>query len=82
MPHSLIGSLTQPPVACPAGLRLWHKLAAAYQQPRVCAYFRLAGPAAAASPAAAVLGALWMRLVEEALAEDAYLAGGQSRVRL
>jgi secreted Zn-dependent insulinase-like peptidase len=60
----------------PAGLRLWHKLATAYQQPRVCAYFRLSGPAAAASPAAAVLGALWMRLVEEALAEDAYLAGG------
>lgn len=40
----------------------------------MCAYFRLCGPAAAASPAAAVLGALWMRLVEEALAEDAYLA--------
>jgi secreted Zn-dependent insulinase-like peptidase len=56
-------------------LRLWHKVATAYQQPRCCAYFRLSGPAAAASPAAAVLGALWMRLVDEALAEDAYLAG-------
>ncbi|WIA17248.1 hypothetical protein OEZ85_014121 [Tetradesmus obliquus] len=56
------------------GLRLWHKLASSYQQPRACAYFRLAGPAAAASAVAAVLGALWMRLVEEALAEDAYLA--------
>lgn len=38
-------------------------------------YFRLSGPAAAASPAAAVLGSLWLKMIEEALAEDAYLAG-------
>lgn len=54
---------------------MWHKLALSYQQPRMAAYFRLSSPAAAASPAAAVLGVLWLRLVEEALAEDAYLAG-------
>ena len=57
------------------GLRLWHKLAVAYNQPRLAAYFRLSGPAAAASPAAAVLGVMWLKLAEEVLAEDAYLAG-------
>lgn len=64
----------------PSGLRLWHKLAIEYGQPRGVSYFRLASPAAAASPTAAVLGALWLRLVEEALAEDSYLAGGPPRL--
>lgn len=51
-----------------------------YGQPRGTTYFRLAGPAASASPTAAVLGALWLRLVEEALAEDSYLAGAPHQV--
>lgn len=69
-------------LCCAAGLRLWHKLCVAYEQPRVCAYFRLASPAAGASPAAAVLGALWLRLAEEALTEDAYLAGVEVKTPL
>lgn len=50
-------------------------MALSYRQPRLALYCRLASPVAASSARAAVLGALWLRLVEEALAEDAYLAG-------
>lgn len=58
-----------------AGVRLWHKLATSYKQPRMVTYFRLSSPVAASSPTASVLCTLWLRLVEETKAEDSYLAG-------
>lgn len=58
-----------------AGVRLWHKLAVRYGQPRLATYWRLSSPIAAASARHSVLCALWLRLVEEAQAEDTYLAG-------
>jgi hypothetical protein len=38
-------------------------------------YWRLSSPLAASSARASVLCALWLRLVEEAQAEEGYLAG-------
>jgi secreted Zn-dependent insulinase-like peptidase len=62
-------------LCCCAGVRLWHKLAVRYGQPRLVTYWRLSSPIAAATARHSVLCALWLRLVEEAQAEDAYLAG-------
>lgn len=58
-----------------SGVRLWHKLAVRYGQPRLATYWRLSSPIAATSARHSVLCALWLRLVEEAQAEDTYLAG-------
>lgn len=57
-----------------AGLRLWHKLDSRFRQPRAHCYCRLASAAGYASPRCAALTALWLKLVEDALNEDAYLA--------
>lgn len=67
---------------CCAGVRLWHKLAVGYSQPRLVTYWRLSSPVAACSARASVLCALWLRLVEEAQAEDTYLAGDTNRRRI
>lgn len=56
------------------GLRLWHKLDAAFRLPLANAYFRLASPAAYASPRAAAMTHLVMKLLEDSLCEEAYLA--------
>ncbi|KAI8472962.1 MAG: Metalloenzyme, LuxS/M16 peptidase-like protein [Monoraphidium minutum] len=56
------------------GLRLWHKLDARFRQPRGHCYVRLASAAGYASPRSAALTGLWLKLVEDALNEDAYMA--------
>jgi secreted Zn-dependent insulinase-like peptidase len=56
------------------GLRLWHKLDSSFRQPRTSAYLRLWSAAAYASPRAAALSHLLIKLLEDALCETAYLA--------
>lgn len=56
------------------GLRMWHKLDETFKVPRANAYFRLALPAAYASPHAAALTHLVVKLLEDALCQEAYLA--------
>lgn len=45
-----------------------------FRQPRAHCFVRLAGADPYSSPRAAAAAALWLRLVEDALNEDAYLA--------
>jgi secreted Zn-dependent insulinase-like peptidase len=56
------------------GLRLWHVLDRAFRIPRAHAFFRVSSRAANASPRAAALTHLWLRLAADALTEAAYLA--------
>jgi hypothetical protein len=56
------------------GLRLWYKADAAFRTPRTNAFFRLWSPALHASARAAALSHLLLKLLEDALNEDAYLA--------
>jgi secreted Zn-dependent insulinase-like peptidase len=56
------------------GLRVWHKLDSAFRQPRTNAYLRLFSAAGYASPRAAALSNLLIKLLEDALCETAYLA--------
>lgn len=57
-----------------AGIRMWHKLDSRFAQPRVHAYFRISSSHGYTSPRAAALTHLYLKLVEDALNEDAYLA--------
>ncbi len=56
------------------GLRVWHKLDRRFAQPRAHCYLRVSPVRAHESPRAAALTHLWLRAVEDALNEDAYLA--------
>ncbi|KAG2444954.1 hypothetical protein HXX76_001690 [Chlamydomonas incerta] len=56
------------------GLRLWHKLDRHFRTPRAAVHWRLFSPAGHVSAAAAAAGHLALKLLEEALREDAYLA--------
>ncbi|EFN52789.1 hypothetical protein CHLNCDRAFT_138430 [Chlorella variabilis] len=56
------------------GLLVWHKLDASFRQPRTNAYLRLFSAAGYASPRAAALSHLLIKLLEDALCETAYLA--------
>ena len=56
------------------GLRVWHKLDSRFKQPRTDVYLRLFSAAAYASPRAAALSHLLIKLLEDALCETAYLA--------
>ena len=57
-----------------SGLRLWHKLDTTFCMPRVSAMFRLSSPLLSASPRAAALLHLLLKLCDDELTEDAYLA--------
>lgn len=65
--HGLVSCL----LSC-TGHVVWHELALSCPHGRL---LQLSSPAAAANPAAAVLGMLWLCLVDAALAEAAYFAG-------
>ncbi|KXZ55212.1 hypothetical protein GPECTOR_3g355 [Gonium pectorale] len=56
------------------GLRLWHKLDRTFRTPRAAVHWRLYSPAGHTDPRVAATGHLCLRLLEEALREDAYLA--------
>ncbi|KAL4440115.1 hypothetical protein ABPG75_003116 [Micractinium tetrahymenae] len=56
------------------GLRVWHKLDSSFRQPRTNAYLRLFSAAGYASPRAAALSHLLIKLLDDALCETAYLA--------
>jgi hypothetical protein len=56
------------------GLKLWHKVDRRFRQPRAHCYVRLSSAGGYGSPRAAALTALWLKLVEDALNEDAYMA--------
>jgi secreted Zn-dependent insulinase-like peptidase len=56
------------------GLRLWYKGDDIFKMPRTNAYFRLWSPALHDSPRAAALSHLALKLLEDVLAEDGYLA--------
>jgi hypothetical protein len=56
------------------GLRLWYKGDAEFRTPRTSAFFRLWSPALHASPRAAALSHLLLKLLDDVLNEDAYLA--------
>mmetsp|Transcript_29851 Transcript_29851/g.97207 ORF Transcript_29851/g.97207 Transcript_29851/m.97207 type:complete len:1027 (-) Transcript_29851:78-3158(-) len=61
-------------------LRVWHKLDKRFLQPRTNAYFQFCCPVACESAKSTASAELVMRLVEDALKEDSYLAdqGGLS----
>ncbi|KAK9808961.1 hypothetical protein WJX72_007074 [[Myrmecia] bisecta] len=56
------------------GLRLWHKMDCTFRMPKAAACFVLSSPLMYASPAAAALSHLLVKLLEDALCEVAYLA--------
>lgn len=56
------------------GLRLWHKLDEAFRVPRACTNFALAVPGSYATPRAAAVSSLALRLLHDALNETTYLA--------
>lgn len=56
------------------GLRLWHKLDAVFATPRTNAYFHVSTRASYDTPRSAALTHLALKLAEEALNEDCYLA--------
>lgn len=56
------------------GLWLWYKADDVFKMPRTNAYFRLWSPALHDSPRAAALSHLALKLLEDVLAEDGYLA--------
>ncbi|KDD73111.1 hypothetical protein H632_c2526p0, partial [Helicosporidium sp. ATCC 50920] len=75
-PPALATSSPAPPsllLAAP-GVRVWHKLDAAFRQPRACAYVRLASPALYASARAAAAAHLALKLLEDSLCESLYYA--------
>jgi secreted Zn-dependent insulinase-like peptidase len=55
---------------------VWHLLDTRFSQPGSHLLFRLSSPAAARSAREAALQHLWLKVLEEVLNEDAYLAGG------
>lgn len=65
-----------------SGMRLWHKLDASFCTPRAGVFFRLSSPQAYTSPHAAASLHLAMKLIEEALNEDAYLAGQSVAIQI
>ena len=71
---SLFSDIIIPGYWC-AGLRLWHLPDVRFAQPRSYVYCRLSSPAAAPSARDVALQNLWVRMTEEALNEEAYLAG-------
>ena len=65
------------PPAAQHRLRAWHKLdgaAGRFGTPRSCAFFCVASPAAASTPAQEALTQVALRVLEDALAEVTYLA--------
>ncbi|KAF5827025.1 Metalloenzyme, LuxS/M16 peptidase-like protein [Dunaliella salina] len=56
------------------GLRVWHKLDRVFSTPRVVMYLRLASPVLGASPKAVALNHLMLKLLDDVLNEDTYLA--------
>ena len=56
------------------GLRVWHKLDASFRQPRTASYLRLFSAAGYASPRSAALSHLTIKLLEDALCQNAYMA--------
>ena len=56
------------------GLCLWHKLDSTFKVPRTNAYFRLSLPASCSTPRAAALTHLTVKLLEDALCQESYLA--------
>ncbi|GFR39667.1 hypothetical protein Agub_g138, partial [Astrephomene gubernaculifera] len=56
------------------GLRLWHKLDTTFRTPRAAVHWRLFSPAGHTDPRVAAASHLTLKLLEEALREDAYLA--------
>ena len=61
-------------VAEEAGVRIWHKLDSTFNVPRSNAFFRVSLPNAYSSPRAAALTHLVVKLLEDSLCEEAYLA--------
>ncbi|MEW5302568.1 MAG: hypothetical protein WDW38_002287 [Sanguina aurantia] len=57
-----------------AGLRLWHKQDTTFRCPRTLAHFRLSSQPLHASPRSAALTHMTVKLLEDALNEDTYLA--------
>ena len=53
---------------------MWHKLDATFRTPRANVFFRLSSGALHTSPRAAALSHLFLKLVEDSLTEDTYLA--------
>ncbi|GLI60577.1 hypothetical protein VaNZ11_002737, partial [Volvox africanus] len=75
-PAGISKPLATPPVMLldRPGLRLWHKLDTTFRTPRAAVHWRLFSPAGHTSARAAACSHLSLKLVEEALREDAYLA--------
>jgi nardilysin len=71
---AVLGSMTPYVVLDVPGLRVWYKLDRTFRVPRTAAYFRLSCPAAYTSLRAAAAGHLVVKLLEDALCEEAYLA--------
>ncbi len=57
-----------------AGLRVWHKLDRTFNTPRANVYMRLSSPTWHESPRSAALTYLGLKLLEDTLNKDAYLA--------
>lgn len=56
------------------GMDLWHKLDSHFRKPRAFAYFRLSLPNTNTSPRVAAMTHLVVKLLEDALCQEAYLA--------